>query len=66
MGRGKTLLVIAVCGSGHVRFTVVFGFLMAWLGFELSERLGAWFPRIAGGALPLWRSPWVSSSTNRR
>src|SRR6476659_522310 len=37
--RGKTLLVTAVCGSGHVLFTAVLGFL------------GAWFPRIAGGAL---------------
>ncbi len=50
-GRGKTLLVTAVCGSGHVLFTAVLGFLVAWLGFALSERVGAWFPRIAGGAL---------------
>jgi len=49
--RGKTLLVTAVCGSGHVLFTAVLGFLVAWLGFAINERLGAWFPRIAGGAL---------------
>ena len=49
--RGKTLLVTAICGSGHVLFTAVLGFLVAWLGFALSERVGAWFPRIAGGAL---------------
>ena len=49
--RGKTLLVTAVCGSGHVLFTAVLGFLVAWLGFALNERVGAWFPRIAGGAL---------------
>lgn len=49
--RRKTLLVTAVCGSGHVLFTAVLGFLVAWLGFAINERLGAWFPRIAGGAL---------------
>ena len=49
--RGRTLLVTAVCGSGHVLFTAVLGFLVAWLGFALNERVGAWFPRIAGGAL---------------
>lgn len=49
--RGKTLLVTAVCGSGHVLFTAVLGFLIAWLGFALNERVGVWFPRIAGGAL---------------
>lgn len=49
--RPRTLLVTAICGSGHVLFTAVLGFLVAWLGFALSERVGAWFPRIAGGAL---------------
>jgi ABC-type nickel/cobalt efflux system permease component RcnA len=49
--RGKTLLVTAVCGSGHVLFTALLGFFVAWLGFALNERVGAWFPRIAGGAL---------------
>lgn len=49
--RSKTLLVTAICGSGHVLFTAILGFLVAWLGFALSERVGAWFPRIAGGAL---------------
>ena len=52
--RSKTLLVTAVCGSGHVLFTAVLGFLVAWLGFELSARVGAWFPRIAGGTLLLF------------
>ncbi len=52
--RGKTLLVTAICGSGHVLFTAVLGFLVAWLGYALNERIGAWFPRIAGGALLLF------------
>ncbi len=53
-GRAKTLLVTAICGSGHVLFTAVLGFLVAWLGFEINERVGGWFPRIAGGALLLF------------
>ena len=52
--RSKTLLVTALCGSGHVLFTAVLGFAVAWLGFAISERMGAWFPRIAGGALLLF------------
>lgn len=53
-GRAKTLLMTAICGSGHVLFTAVLGFLVAWLGFAINERVGAWFPRIAGGALLLF------------
>lgn len=52
--RGKTLLVTAVCGSGHVLFTAALGVLVAWLGIAVSDRVGAWFPRIAGGALLLF------------
>lgn len=49
--RGKTLLVTALAGVGHVLFTAVLGFLVAWCGIALSDRIGAWFPLIAGGAL---------------
>ncbi len=49
--RGKTLLVTAFCGSGHVVCTAVLGLLVVGLGFVLSDRIGAWFPRIAGGVL---------------
>lgn len=49
--RGKTLGVTALAGTGHVLFTAVLGFLVAWLGFAISDRVGAWFPRIAGGAV---------------
>lgn len=52
--RARTLLVTAVCGSGHVLFTAALGVLVAWLGIAVSERVGAWFPRIAGGALLLF------------
>lgn len=44
--RSKTLLVTAGCGSGHVLFTAALGFLVAWLGIAIGERVGAGFPRI--------------------
>jgi len=53
-GRGKTLLITAFCGSGHVFITALLGFLVVWLGYALSDQVGAWFPRIAGGALLLF------------
>lgn len=49
--RGRTLAVTALAGSGHVLFTAILGFLVAWLGIAISDRAGAWFPRIAGGTL---------------
>ena len=32
-------------------FTALLGLLIAWFGIALHERIGAWFPWIAGGAL---------------
>jgi nickel/cobalt exporter len=52
--RPKTLAITALAGSGHVLFTAVLGFIVAWLGIALSDRIGAWFPRVAGGALLLF------------
>ena len=49
--RGKTLLVTALAGLGHVLFTALLGFLVAWCGIALSDKIGGWFPWIAGGAL---------------
>src|SRR5439155_21745963 len=49
--RGKTLTITALAGSGHVLFTAMLGLLLASLGIALSERIGIWFPRLAGGAL---------------
>jgi len=49
--RSKTLFVTAFAGCGHVLFTAILGFLVAWCGIALSEKIGGWFPRIAGGAL---------------
>jgi len=52
--RPKTLGVTALAGSGHVLFTATLGLVVAWLGIALSDRIGVWFPRIAGGALLLF------------
>lgn len=52
--RARTLGVTALAGSGHAFFTALLGLLIAWFGITLSESIGAWFPRIAGGALLLF------------
>lgn len=49
--RAKTLVITALAGSGHVLATAGLGLIVAWLGIALSERIGVWFPRIAGAAL---------------
>ena len=47
----KTLGVTALAGSGHVLFTALLGLLIAFFGIAFSERIGAWFPTIAGAGL---------------
>jgi hypothetical protein len=50
----KALGITALAGSGHVLFTAVLGLLLTLFGFALHEKIGNWFPRIAGGALVLF------------
>jgi nickel/cobalt transporter (NicO) family protein len=50
---GRTLAITALAGSGHVLFTALLGLFIAWFGIVLNEKIGDWFPRIAGGALLL-------------
>ncbi|MEP7014168.1 MAG: hypothetical protein ABI925_01890 [Verrucomicrobiota bacterium] len=52
--RTRTLAITALAGSCHVIFTAVLGFLLTVFGFALHEKMGEWFPRIAGGALLLF------------
>jgi ABC-type nickel/cobalt efflux system permease component RcnA len=47
----RTLAITALAGSGHVLFTALLGLLIAWFGIVLNERIGGWFPKIAGGVL---------------
>jgi nickel/cobalt transporter (NicO) family protein len=47
----KMLAVTAAAGLGHVALTTVLGLVIAWLGFQIGERVGALFPWIAGGLL---------------
>jgi len=52
--RNKTICVTALAGTGHVLFTALLGVLIAWFGIALHEKIGNWFPWIAGGALILF------------
>ncbi len=49
--RSRTLAVTALAGAGHVLVTTLLGLAIAWLGFQLDEKIGAAFPWIAGGLL---------------
>jgi len=49
--RGRTLVVTAFAGLGHVALTTVLGLIIAWLGFQISARAGALLPWITGGLL---------------
>ncbi len=52
--RNKAICVTALAGTGHVLFTALLGLLIAWFGIALHDRIGSWFPWIAGGALLLF------------
>ncbi len=49
--KARTLAVTTLAGCGHVLFTAALGFLVAWCGIKLNDKIGGWFPWIAGGAL---------------
>lgn len=50
----KTIAVTALAGTGHVIVTAGLGFAITLFGTAVLDRIGAWFPRIAGGALFLF------------
>ena len=52
--KSKTIAVTALAGTGHVLVTAALGLAITLTGSALSESVGAWFPRIAGGALVLF------------
>jgi nickel/cobalt exporter len=47
----KTIAVTALAGTGHVVVTAGLGLAITLVGEMITERVGAWFPLIAGGAL---------------
>jgi len=49
--RAKTIMITALAGSGHVAVTALLGLAITWFGMTVSETIGNWFPRVAGGAL---------------
>src|SRR4051794_15581525 len=50
----KTLVITAFAGLGHVAITALLGFLIAWCGIKLNEKIQDLFPWIAGGAMLLF------------
>ena len=62
--RTKTFAVSAFAGLGHVALTSLLGLGIAWLGFQLDEKMGRTFPFLAGGILIaigfyyFWRQWW--------
>jgi nickel/cobalt exporter len=56
----KTLAITALAGTGHVIMTATLGFLVTWCGVTLSDSIGSWFPRLAGGFLLLFGLYYIS------
>ena len=56
----KTLAITALAGTGHVLMTATLGFLVTWCGVTLSDSIGSWFPRFAGGLLLLFGLYYIS------
>jgi ABC-type nickel/cobalt efflux system permease component RcnA len=56
----KTIAVTALAGTGHVLVTAALGLAITLCGAAVSDRIGAWFPRIAGGALFLFGVYYLS------
>jgi len=52
--KSKTIAVTALAGTGHVLVTAALGLAITLFGSALTDTVGAWFPRIAGGALLLF------------
>jgi ABC-type nickel/cobalt efflux system permease component RcnA len=52
--KSKTIAVTALAGTGHVLVTAALGLAITLFGSALNDTVGAWFPRIAGGALLLF------------
>jgi putative Mn2+ efflux pump MntP len=58
--RARTLSITALAGTGHVLVTAALGFLVTWFGVTLSETIGSWFPRLAGGILLVFGLYYIS------
>jgi hypothetical protein len=50
----KTVAITALAGTGHVTMTAALGLAITVFGSAMSETIGNWFPRVAGGALLLF------------
>ena len=50
----RALAITALAGGCHVLVTAILGLLLTLFGFAIHERMGQWFPRVAGAALILF------------
>lgn len=50
----KTIALTALAGTGHVLVTAALGLGITVFGGAISDKIGTWFPRLAGGALLLF------------
>lgn len=58
--RRKTIGVTALAGSGHVLATAMLGLFITWFGTTVSDSIGNWFPRVAGGVLILFGGYYIA------
>jgi nickel/cobalt exporter len=47
----RTIAITALAGTGHVIVTASLGLAVTLIGTKVSESIGIWFPRVAGGVL---------------
>lgn len=52
--RPKTIAITALAGTGHVAVTALLGFAITWFGTAVSQSIGNWLPKLAGGVLLLF------------
>ncbi|MFL6536657.1 MAG: hypothetical protein ACJ8JD_00555 [Chthoniobacterales bacterium] len=48
---GRTIAITGLAGTGHVIVTALLGLAVALIGAKVSDTIGTWFPRVAGGVL---------------
>lgn len=51
---GRAVAITALAGTGHVIVTALLGVVVVIVGAKISDTIGNWFPRLAGGVLLLF------------
>jgi ABC-type nickel/cobalt efflux system permease component RcnA len=58
--RAKTIAITALAGTGHVLVTAALGLAITAFGAAVSQTIGSWFPKIAGGVLLIFGLYYLS------